>query len=241
MIPQVSASTPVSAPVSQPTATPLSQLSLQFGKSTLTLSSISKKTLIIVVILALSAFLFLVWRKIVSAPVPSLQNPPVPREMEEWVKHHCADLKAMQQEEVARIIMDIKQRMEASPASTAKEIFEHLHSDSRDTPGDTVAQTHVLKYFETAPSLVAPTPPYKLSEDEEIQAWLVSRDRAISKDLLGQVISKIHEIENHSTFVKDPKTYILALRLEVAPNPIQSKAVAYLTIKHKAMARPKAK
>ncbi len=189
----------------------------QFGMSTLTQGFTSRKSIIVLGFLAVAAVLIIFLRKLFSTE-------PNPNEIDAWVEQNCNDLTADGQFRVARIIQSVSLKIQ----NMAKPDVEKIVYSILDTKVDlyTYLRTRdeekkvtdcILRYFR--------------DKNQEIQTWLLRTYKEVSEEVLVQVVQRVNEIERLPEYSRDSKALIRKLRLGsfIKPDPVQSKALSYLT------------
>jgi hypothetical protein len=160
----------------------------------------------------------------------------VPTEIQNWVNQNCKDLDAKHQSAVARGIVLAKKKIDRTINPNVGEIIETILGKNTLCNECKKAKTYVLWYFQAHPPVLL-VPTFPLPNNEEIRSWILRRYVDTSEEVLVQVVQRVHAIEGLPACSQDPKALIRNLRSEsitsINPDPIQSKALAFLTFKYK--------
>jgi hypothetical protein len=145
-------------------------------------------------------------------------NGHAPNEIDAWVEQNCNHLISDDQFRVASVIESAIIKMQSMVNPDVREILYIFFFDTLfeiyERYGDIGC---ILRYFR--------------DKNQEIQTWLLRQDKDISNEVLAQVVQRVHEIERLPAYTQGPEALIRELRLKtfINPDPIQSKALSYLT------------
>ncbi len=219
----------------------------RFGISTLTQAAPSRKSIIILGVLAVGTVLLYLWRR-----MPSLENflialwrklfpaEPIPTAIQDWVNQNCSDLNANHQQAVAISIIRVKRKMDRTINPNVGEIFNSTIALDLRCDQCTKIKTYVLRYFDAHP-LAPPVSTLSSPYNEEIRKWILFRDKDTPEEVLVQVVQRVLEIEKLPACSQNPKALIRRLRTESIRStnidPIQAKAVSFLTFKYKVLGK----
>lgn len=140
-------------------------------------------------------------------------------EIDAWVEQNC-DLMENDLFKAARVIQLAGREMQDMVNPDVRAVVytffntiygRYVHID------DTKILNCVLRFFR--------------DKNQEVQRWLLSQDKNTSKEVLAQVVQRVNEIEKLTEYSQVSQARIRELRFETykRPDPIQSKALSYLT------------
>ena len=126
----------------------------QLGVSTLTQAAPSRKSIIILGVLATATILLYLWRRLPSVETGLITlwrklfpAEPIPTEIQGWVNQNCTDLNTDHQQTVAMSIIRIKRKMDRTINPNVGEIFDLTIGVDLRCDQCTKIKTYVLRYL----------------------------------------------------------------------------------------------